>query len=101
MNQDSFVITIDKKTVINKDSITLDQQLRLTALDAFLATLNDVIDGKVNDNLDSKFNYFLARIAKQFVDAEITTIQIEVTSILSPKTNRLTYRFKFDSLQSE
>jgi hypothetical protein len=98
MNTDgSIIITLsgDVYSLDKKLSITGDS--RLTDLDAFLHTLNDTLNEQTSSKIDQKFNYFIARLAKQLKEEKtVNLVDLEITSTLSPKTNSLTYRFKFN-----
>jgi hypothetical protein len=70
---------------------------RLLELDAFLHTLNDTLNEQTSSKIDQKFNYFIARLAKQLNEEKtINKVDLEITSTLSPKTNSITYKFKFN-----
>jgi hypothetical protein len=67
--------------------------LALVTLDAFLTSLNDGLNTRSKTYLASKFNSFIQTLV--FNLTSISSVDLEITQHLSPKTHQLSYRFRF------
>ncbi len=79
-------------------SSSIKGDLRLAELDAFLHCLEESLAQSEPDKCESKFGKFLARTINRIKqEFDINVLELEVRSTLDPKSNKLTYTFKFNT----
>lgn len=70
---------------------SISGDLRLAQLDAFLKTLNNTLS---TEKTAGKFDEFLSKVLALLKEKQNPALEIEITSVLNPQTNSLTYKFR-------